>query len=118
MMGGRLSGDPKSSTDALLGSMQTIVFHANSDPDTLAWAIKYFANRWHFRASHSGGDEKVGMSQQLDPMITAQAIQELKRGGSRDGFVVEALMARSARPWKATSKPFLKVAFGQEAVHR
>lgn len=118
MIGGRGGGDTKAATDAYLGTLQTMIFHANADPVTNKWAIEYFADRWGWRASHQAGQEGTGMSEQLDPMVLAQQFQRLRRGGFEDRGLVEALVSRSARPWRSTALPYLNVTFRQEGVQR
>lgn len=116
MMGGSGGGDAKATTDAYLGALQTMIFHANADPVTNQWAIDYFAKRWNWKSTRNkdkDGNDSSSMSPQMDPVMLAKYLQALRRGGEQDGHIVEAFISRSARPWKATDKPYLKVAFPQ-----
>ena len=113
MLTGEVSGDARAATDAFLGTLQTIIFHSNADPVTNEWASEYFAKAWGWRANRQSDKDSAGMSEQLDPLVLASMFQRLRRGGYRDQGIIDAVIARSARPWLGSKQPYLRVSFDQ-----
>lgn len=118
-IGAIAGGDADSATDAFLAGLQTVVFHANADPVTNKWAEEYFAKKWGWRANSSqsgapdGKKDNKGLGESLDPVLLAETFQSLRRGGVRDGRIVEAIIAYAGRRWNATGLPYLKAVFHQ-----
>lgn len=126
-LGGGDAGRQQS--DALLGNLQTKIFHANGDTVTNEWASSMIAKSWQYRAtvgsSTPAPDEyrslihplrpqgmNASVSEQLDFDVPPQTFTQLKMGGSPD-FVSEAVVFHPGQRWKLSGKSFLRVLFPQ-----
>jgi len=119
-------------TDALLGSLNTKVFHANSDPATNRWAAELFAQSHRFRMSTNTGQTDpqnpggfggggnatqqhgTGFSEQLEYEVPPATFKTLAMGGPDHNFTVEAIAFRTGRIWKATGTTDIRIAFSQQ----
>ena len=115
--------------DALLGNLQTKVFHANGDTVTNEWASNMIAKSWQYRATvgsstpapheyrslmHSLGPQgtNASVSEQLDFDVPPQTFTQLQMGGAPD-YASEAVVFRPGKSWNLTSKNHLRVLFPQ-----
>lgn len=115
-----LGGD-KAAADALLGNFQTTIFHANGDSTTNQWAADLIAKS--FQENISGGSSTGGndqgpsrsttVSQSLEYDVQPQHFTRLRKGGPESSCMVDSIIFRSGKPWRATAKNYLKTTFDQ-----
>jgi len=115
--------------DALLGNLQTKVFHANGDTITNEWASNMIAKSWQYRTTlgsstpgpneHRSLLQTIGpqgtnssVSEQLDFDVPPQTFTQLTMGGSPD-FVSEAVIFHPGKSWNLSGKNHLRVLFPQ-----
>lgn len=107
-------------TAALIGNLVTRIHHLNICTETNQWASESISKCWRLRTSSgtshsddSAGHERMSrtanFSDSHEYKVPPEAFLHLKRGGPKDGFRVEAIIAR---PW-ATGRSFLRVTFKQ-----
>ena len=122
------SGDKgRQETDALLGNLQTKIFHANGDPVTNQWAADVIGKSWQHRTTtNTGRSENQGQqnphqnttgastSEAYDYDVPPTEFTRLRKGGEPHGFIVDGYMFQSGRRWTATGKGHRRVAFRQE----
>lgn len=117
-LGGEHSG--KAETDAFLTNLQTKIFHCNSDPVTNSWAADLCSRSYQYRHNFgAAGTERrsshsAGVSESLDYEILPREFSRLRTGGPEHGFLVDAILFRSGRAFRASGKNFLRVQFQQE----
>ena len=120
-LGGEHSG--KAETDAFLTNLQTKIFHLNSDPVTNAWAADLCARSYQYRHNFgAAGTERrsshsAGVSESLDYEILPREFSRLRNGGPEHDFIVDAILFRSGRAFRASGKNYLRVQFQQEQSH-
>lgn len=118
-------------TDALLGNLQTKIFHANGDQVTNQWAAELFAKGWQFiaNASTSRGNDAfsaapfekdrfqygAGSSQTLEYEVLPREFTTLRKGGRESGACVDSIIFQAGRVWRATGKNHLRTTFRQGA---
>jgi NAD(P)-dependent dehydrogenase (short-subunit alcohol dehydrogenase family) len=122
------SGDKaKHETDALLGNLQTKIFHANGDPVTNQWAAELIGKSWQQhtstntgRSESAWGDQprqnttSAGTNESYDYDVPPTAFTMLRKGGEPYGFIVDAYIFQSGRAWTATGKSVTHAAFRQK----
>jgi hypothetical protein len=100
----------KAQADALLGNLQTKIFHANGDPTTNNWASDLFAKAWQ---SHGGisyqtgrppqGQQAQGPSynthQSFDFAVEPMRFHHLRKGGRENGYLVDGIIFQAGRQW-------------------
>ena len=121
------SGDKgKQETDALLGNLQTKVFHANGDPVTNQWAADTIGKSWQRRTTTNTGQSQnqgqqnpqqnttgASTSEAYDYDVPPTEFTRLRKGGEPHGLIVDGYIFQSGRRWTATGKGHMKVAFRQ-----
>jgi hypothetical protein len=112
------SGGSTSTTDALLGNFQTIIFHANGCPKTNEYAQRLFGEdmRTTTGVSQGAGGFGVSTSSQFFPVLPANVFGRLKKGGLANNLLVEAYVFQAGRLWG--SKNWIKAVFSQAATPR
>jgi hypothetical protein len=122
----------KHATDALLGNLQTKIFHANTDPVTNQWAAEIIGKNWQerdtsnvtmqqsqafeipFLTAPSNQSGSFGSSEILEYELLPRTFTRLRKGGDdHDGFV-DAVMIQGGRIWKANNKSYILRAFRQD----
>ena len=121
----------KAAADNLLGNLQTKIFHANGDPETIGWAEKIVAQDWKTQVSvgsqdgraSSGADGQgqgsVGnttTSKSLAPTLLAKRFTELRTGGLRHDLMVDGVIVQPGRSWEVSGKNYVEVAFDQRGT--
>lgn len=124
------SGDRgKSEADALLGNLQTKIFHANGDTVTNQYAADLITQTWQMRANFSAGgsnqmggansanqqgaNRSAGASEQLAYQVLPHQFTTLRKGGPENGLTVEAVIFQGGRTWNATGANYIMAAFDQ-----
>ena len=116
----------KAETDSLLACLQTKIFHQNNHPETNYWAAEVIAKTIRYRPSYGSSqseanklfntDRNQQSSVNLTPIeeydVSPSVFNDLKKGGSDNGFQVEGIFFQGGRTWN--SKRFGKVIFNQE----
>lgn len=122
------SGDKgKQETDALLGNLQTKIFHANGDPVTNQWAAETIGKSWQRRTTtNTGRSESQGQqsqqqnttgastSESYDYDVPPTEFTRLRKGGTPNGLIVDGYIFQSGKQWTTTGKSCMRVAFRQE----
>ena len=105
-----LGGSKSSATDALLGSLQMKIFHANGDPATNEWAERLFgterfSNLSTSSSTVSGKPAQFGQSHQLtrEPILPSSAFTLLQRGGGED-LMTECFIFHAGKKWKGSGR--------------
>ena len=113
----------KARVDALLGNLQTKIFHQNSDPQTNQWAAETLARSLQSRGSTSGS---VSMGQNGEPKPQAGASRQeawefevapreflrMAKGGPDFDFVVTGLLFQGGRVFP-NGRHWIEAAFTQ-----
>ncbi|KAA3662555.1 MAG: hypothetical protein DWQ10_02145 [Calditrichaeota bacterium] len=116
-LGGENQG--KVETEALLGNLQTKIFHSNSDKTTNEWASDLISRSYQYRHNFgaSGNDrrsaQQAGVSESLDYDLLPREFSRLKTGGPDNDRVVEGIVYQSGRVWQVNRKTYLKCKFLQ-----
>mgnify|MGYP003113810232 CR=1 FL=1 len=124
VMGG---ANPKATTDAFLGVLQTKIMHANGDAETNEWAERSIAKKWmpHTTASTQpgkrnpsdllSGDDQVSTSttEQLNSELLAREFTMMRKGGAANGYMVDAVIFQGGRVWGASNSNFVRASFAQ-----
>lgn len=103
-------------TNALLGNLQTKIFHSNGDHVTNTYAADTIARGVTKRSSSNvsmGGGVSVGTSEAVDYVVPPAEFQRLRKGGPENDNIVEAYVFQAGRVWRTTGESFLKAAFRQ-----
>lgn len=92
--------DAAASVDALLGNLQTKVFHANSDPVTNQWAERLIGTATRLRESRQtiGGYSASEQEQEL-PLVPARTFTTLRSGGLIHNGQVDAILFKPGKQW-------------------
>jgi len=116
-VGGR---DPRATTESLLGNLQTKIFHANGDPTTNEWAERVFGKRpvdFSTRQVDLTGGHNSGAQESRDWCVPARDFTLLKKGGEKNGGLVEAVVFHAGRNWNgaagADGENVLRATFNQ-----
>lgn len=104
----RMGGGEQSrhKVDSLVGNLQTKIWHANSDPVTNEYAAKVIGQSWqlHKTANESFGVGNFNVStnrnESFDYDVTPQAFTKLKKGGTDNQRIVEAIIFQNGRIWQ------------------
>ncbi len=113
------SRNGNAATEALLGNLQTKVFHANGDPTTNEWASRVFGSERQLRTSNTQGvaEMQKSTSTATESLVNSAAFTTLRRGGratpSSTAPEAEAIVFAGGRKWAGTSKTHLRVLFDQ-----
>lgn len=118
------SGDKgKHEADALLGNLDTKIFHANGDNVTNTWAADTIGRSWQRHTSfntntnyqqtgqqNSGG---AGTNESYDYIIPPTEFTTFRKGGEPNGLVVDGVIFQSGRRFSNTGASYTRVAFSQ-----
>ena len=121
MAGGGPTGKPRA--DALLGNLQTKIFHQNSDPETNQWAAETMTRSLQSRASVSGNvsigqkgiaQPQAGSSRQetWEFEVAPREFLRLAKGGPEFDYVVTGLLFQGGRMFP-NDRHCMEVAFSQ-----
>jgi hypothetical protein len=127
--------DAKAAAETILGLPGVKLFGATSDPETLAYMSKVFAETPQPRYSvNTGGESQAAgdgkgskkgnrspsgtVSVELRADVPPFEIARLKRGGPPAKFEVEMFCAVTGRVWSASRRPSLKVVIPQRPPAR
>ncbi|MES2387864.1 MAG: TraM recognition domain-containing protein [Bacteroidota bacterium] len=100
--------------EAMLGNLQTKIFHANGDPKTNEFAANTVGKTDRFRFNMNWNQQGQGggsTSEQLDYQLRPIRFTELSKGGSEHP-IVSAYLFQGGRVW-SNKKNYLKVSFKQ-----
>jgi hypothetical protein len=107
----------KDRTHALLGNLQTRIFHSQGDHVTNSYAADTIArgvtSRSSTNVSTGNGGMSFGTSEAVDYVVPPAEFQRLRRGGLENGNLVDAYIFQAGRIWRSTGESFLKAAFKQ-----
>jgi type IV secretory pathway TraG/TraD family ATPase VirD4 len=108
----------KSETEALLGNFNTKVFCCNAHVATNEFAAKTIGQHWGLSGSVNmslGGQGGMsgGSNEQLKYRVEPAEFIGLKSGGEENNCLVEAIIFRSGRPFRATNSNHLRAVFSQ-----
>ena len=115
----------KERTEALLGNLQTHIYHTNSDVSTNEWAAKLmgqgFKKLSNVSVSQNQGGASQGynigtsINQQYHYHVPPDRFTKLKTGGPAHRFIVEGMMFRAGGTvFKDTKRNYTLVAFNQQ----
>ncbi len=108
-------------TNALLGNLQTKIFHSNGDPKTNEMAASTIARGVIRRSSmnvSTGGGASFGENEAVDFVVPPAEFQRLRRGGPENGNLVDAYIFQAGRIWPSTGESFMKVTFKQPQLEK
>jgi TraM recognition site of TraD and TraG len=115
----------KDAANAVLGTLNLKIFHANNDPETNEYASRVIGQTWQERVGFTRGtsaglspnsaneSSSAQMNEQLAAQVLPHTFINLRTGGPRNGFVIEAIACRSGAPFAFSGKNFLRVEFSQ-----
>ena len=114
---------------ALLGNLQTKIFHANMDVETNQWAADLIGKNWQAKVSTSLNaapmdpmaaltgatpqGHSIGTSESLEYEVLPNEFKRLRMGGYRHQGMVDAILVQSGRQWEH-GKDYLPLTFKQE----
>lgn len=115
--------------DSLLGNLGTKIFHMNLNPETNMFAANLIGKTWQYRRNHSvteqagnGGLADVwapkisvssGASESEEYEVQPVAFSDLKTGGPNNKYIVEAVVSKGGRRFRASGKNYLFTQFTQ-----
>lgn len=107
-------------TEALLGNLQTKIFHANGCKITNEWASELFAReyRTHIDTTLPGAassQQTEGSTRREDEqLVKPLEFQTLKKGGAASGMLTEAIISQAGRQWRGNgNRTYLYSEFSQ-----
>lgn len=105
----------KDRTEALLGNLQTKIFHANGCHATNTWAADTIARGVTHRSSSniSPSGMSFGTSETVDYTVPPAEFQRLRRGGPENNGIVDAYIFQAGRTWASTGESYVKTSFKQ-----
>lgn len=118
-------GSSQSTTDSLLGNLQTKIFHANGDPTTNDWASRMFGvgtvehGGWNMQHT---GERSVSGGESTGQVVHSARFTTLRRGGPfvdplhPDTMKAGAIFFQGGRKWKLTGRSDLPVLFDQSTL--
>ncbi|MEM9167423.1 MAG: TraM recognition domain-containing protein [Planctomycetota bacterium] len=129
----RLGGEAE--VHGLLGNMQTKIFCQNADPTTNKYAEQLFGERDRMSRSinmstnqgapagpdqraQQGGNQGFGLSEAREPLVRAEALTLLAKGGRSNKFRVGTWVFQGGRVWRSTGLPAMHVGFDQRGTAR
>lgn len=95
----------KSRVDSLVGNLQTLIFHANPDPETNNRAAEVIGRSWQTKKgiSLSAGENSFTTAQSTnesyDYDVIPQEFTKLRKGSPANNYIVEAIIFQSGRIW-------------------
>ena len=104
---------------AILGNLQTQVFHANSDSRTNTYAAELIGKTIVMSQGHSGqsvfngGGVTISENEAERYKVMPVEFTTLRRGGPDNGMQTEAVIFRGGNVWNATGDTYLPVVFRQ-----
>jgi hypothetical protein len=102
---------------SFLGNLQTKIFHANSDTVTNKYASDLIAKAYSIRRQTSiSGNTNQSYQQHivLEDQVMPKEFAELKNGGEKNDYRVEAITYQTGRQWESNNgKNFGRVVFDQ-----
>lgn len=118
-------GGQKEAANAVLGTLNLKIAHANNDADTNEYMSRVIGQQWQERLGFTRGSS-IGMnagaasdstSAQMNEQLAAQVLPHtfinLPTGGPRNNFIVGGIACRSGAPFGYTGTNFLPVEFAQ-----
>lgn len=106
-------------TNALLGNLQTKIFHSNGDHVTNTYAADSIARgvtrRSSTNVSPGNGGVSIGTSESVDYIVPPAEFLRLRKGGPENRSLVDAYIFQAGRVWPGTGENFLKATFQQPA---
>lgn len=103
--------------NALLGNLQTKIFHSNGDHVTNTYAADTVArgvtSRSSTNVSAGNGGMSIGTSEAVDYVVPPVEFQRLRKGGPENRNLVDAFIFQAGRIWRSTGESFLKASFKQ-----
>jgi type IV secretory pathway TraG/TraD family ATPase VirD4 len=110
----------KDRTNALLGNLQSKIFHANGCHETNTYAADTIARSVINRSSTniSATGMSFGTSEAVDYTLPPAEFQRLRKGGPENGQMVDAYIFQAGRIWPSTGESFVKVAFKQPNLNK
>lgn len=120
-LGGESNG--KARVEALLGNLDTKIFHANSDRETNTFAADLIGKRKMILRNHATNwNSSVGQgcsfgsseaaNEHIDYELQPREFTLLRKGGPMTGFAVDAVVFQTGRPW-SSGKQWRRVVFEQ-----
>jgi len=111
-------------TNAVLGNLQTKIFHQNSDDTTNEYASRLVGKNYKDKFSmnlNSPKDARNGegatagstFSEEIESDLLPVEFTKLKKGGIKNNLIVEGIIYQGGRMWQATGKSYLKMGFRQ-----
>ena len=102
-------------TNALLGNLQTKIFHANGCHATNTFAADTIARGVINRSSTniSGSGMSFGTSEAVDYVVPPAEFQRLRKGGPENNGIVDAYIFQAGRIWPSNGESYLKTSFIQ-----
>ena len=106
--------------DALLGNLNTKIFHRNSDQKTNNWAAELFAKSWqsqHSFSTNQGQDQQgshgSSHSKALEYEVLQQEFSRLRVGGPASDYLVDSIIYQGGRIFEATGSNAIRPIFPQ-----
>lgn len=111
-------GVAENKVKALLGNLNTKFFLANDCPVTNRYAAELIGQnlQWRKNRNLGGGSFSIGEQESFDFALRPEAFHQLRIGGSRNNFLVDAYMVQTGVLFPETQSPFLKVTFNQKSL--
>ena len=128
-----LMGGPraKDKVDGFLGNLNTKIIHNNNDPTTNEWAALQIGKNIVYRSSSNVGSSSSenannpwnnapsrnssgGLQQTVDYEVLPIEFTQLRTGGPRNDFLIDAFFIQSGNRFNATGKHWFKTVFQQE----
>ena len=102
-------------TNALLGNLQTKIFHANGCHATNTFAADTIARGVINRSSTNISSQGMsfGTSEAVDYVVPPAEFQRLRKGGPENNGIVDAYIFQAGRIWPSTGESYLKASFKQ-----
>lgn len=127
------TSNAESQTHAMLANFQNQFFCQSTDIKTVEYAQSLLGKRKAYYMNSNtqrGGQDWVahsfglgketgtnsGFSEQLAPLIEADDLHDLARGGPEHDFVVESLVYQSGKSFLTTGAPFMIARFRQQSA--
>lgn len=114
-----LGSTGRDEANALLGNLQTQIFHANADQPTNQYAADLIAQEWTVAlnfgssAAENGSSHSGGGSQTVQYKLLPATFTTLRKGGMANNREVDAVIFQGGRIWQATQDTYLKTVFKQ-----
>lgn len=116
-----LGAHARDEAHAMLGNLQTKIFHANSDHPTNQYAAEIIGQAWTTTHNYSTGNREssgqqssAGGSESVQYKVLPSRFTTLRTGGPHNGWEVDALVFQGGRVWQANGDTWLPVVFRQQ----